>query len=88
MQGFTTGFPVVEVHMRESEATIAQLLKEAGYATCMSGKWHCNGKLILVGNHNRMMPVLIIGSAPKTMPVHPMKTQITVRNGQPVGEFK
>ena len=32
------------VHMRGSEVTIPQLLKKAGYATCMSGKWHCNGK--------------------------------------------
>jgi arylsulfatase A len=30
--------------MRASEVTIPQLLKKAGYATCMSGKWHCNGK--------------------------------------------
>ena len=32
------------VHMRASEVTIPQLLRKAGYATCMSGKWHCNGK--------------------------------------------
>lgn len=32
------------IYMRSSEITIAQLLKKAGYATCMSGKWHCNGK--------------------------------------------
>ncbi|MEI6892397.1 MAG: sulfatase-like hydrolase/transferase [Pontiella sp.] len=32
------------IHMRASEITIPQLLKQAGYATCMSGKWHCNGK--------------------------------------------
>ena len=32
------------VHMRESEVTIAQLLKKVGYATCLSGKWHCNSK--------------------------------------------
>lgn len=32
------------IHMRSSEVTIPQLLKKAGYATCMSGKWHCNGK--------------------------------------------
>jgi arylsulfatase A len=31
-----------KVHMRKSEVTVAQLLKKAGYATCMSGKWHCN----------------------------------------------
>ena len=32
------------VYMRASEVTIPQLLKKAGYATCLSGKWHCNGK--------------------------------------------
>jgi arylsulfatase A len=32
------------VHMRQSEVTVAQLLQRAGYATCMSGKWHCNAK--------------------------------------------
>ncbi|MEL6108887.1 MAG: sulfatase-like hydrolase/transferase [Planctomycetota bacterium] len=30
------------VHLRDSEVTIPGLLKSAGYATCMSGKWHCN----------------------------------------------
>lgn len=33
-----------QVHMRRSEITIAHLLKAAGYATCMSGKWHCNSR--------------------------------------------
>ena len=32
------------VYMRSSEVTIPQLLKKQGYATCLSGKWHCNGK--------------------------------------------
>jgi arylsulfatase A len=32
------------IHLRREEITIAQLLKKAGYATCHSGKWHCNGK--------------------------------------------
>ncbi|MCA9064078.1 MAG: sulfatase-like hydrolase/transferase, partial [Planctomycetaceae bacterium] len=31
-----------QVHMRREELTIPQLLKTAGYATCMAGKWHCN----------------------------------------------
>ncbi len=31
-------------HLRESEVTVAQLLKHGGYATCMSGKWHCNSR--------------------------------------------
>lgn len=33
-----------QVHMRASEVTIPALLKKAGYATCMSGKWHCNSR--------------------------------------------
>jgi len=31
-----------QVHMRREEVTIPQLLKRAGYATCLAGKWHCN----------------------------------------------
>ena len=33
-----------QVHLRKSEVTIAGLLKQAGYATCVSGKWHCNAQ--------------------------------------------
>ena len=33
-----------QVHMRRAEITIGQLLKKAGYATCLSGKWHCNSR--------------------------------------------
>ena len=32
------------VHMRASEITIAKLLQNAGYQTCMAGKWHCNSE--------------------------------------------
>ncbi|MDE0840539.1 MAG: sulfatase-like hydrolase/transferase, partial [Kiritimatiellae bacterium] len=32
------------VHLRTSEITIAELLKEKGYDTCHAGKWHLNGK--------------------------------------------
>lgn len=31
------------VHLRTSEITLPSLLKQAGYATCHSGKWHLNG---------------------------------------------
>ncbi len=33
-----------QYHLRESEITIATLLKQRGYATCHAGKWHLNGK--------------------------------------------
>ncbi len=34
-----------DVHLREAEVTIAELLKKAGYETCHVGKWHLNGGL-------------------------------------------
>ena len=40
-----------QVHMRASEITIAKLLKDAGYQTCMAGKWHCNSEF-----NNRKQP--------------------------------
>lgn len=32
------------MHLRAEEVTVATLLKNAGYATCHVGKWHCNGR--------------------------------------------
>ncbi|GAA0877349.1 sulfatase-like hydrolase/transferase [Algoriphagus jejuensis] len=32
------------VHLQADEETIPAMLKSAGYATCLSGKWHCNSK--------------------------------------------
>lgn len=31
-----------QMHLRQQETTVAELLKQAGYATCHVGKWHCN----------------------------------------------
>lgn len=33
-----------EVHLPESEVTLPELLRDSGYATCHSGKWHLNGR--------------------------------------------
>jgi len=32
-----------QYHLRESEITVAEVLKAKGYATCHAGKWHLNG---------------------------------------------
>lgn len=37
------------MHVRDSEVTIAQLLKSDGYETCHVGKWHLNGWFNLPG---------------------------------------
>lgn len=37
------------MHVSESEITVATLLRDAGYATCLSGKWHLNGNFNLPG---------------------------------------
>jgi arylsulfatase A len=37
------------MHLRAEEVTIATLLKNAGYSTCHSGKWHLNGMFNLPG---------------------------------------
>lgn len=31
-----------QVHLKADAVTIPKILKQAGYATCLSGKWHCN----------------------------------------------
>lgn len=32
------------VHLQAHEQTIPAMLKEVGYSTCLSGKWHCSSK--------------------------------------------
>ncbi|MCX7886653.1 MAG: sulfatase-like hydrolase/transferase, partial [Verrucomicrobiae bacterium] len=44
--GIRTAIPLGSpMHLRQSEITIATLLKAAGYTTCHVGKWHLNGGL-------------------------------------------
>jgi len=37
------------MHVSEEEITVATLLRDAGYSTCHSGKWHLNGMFNLPG---------------------------------------
>ncbi|HAE12524.1 MAG TPA: arylsulfatase [Opitutae bacterium] len=77
------------VHMRTSELTIPHLLKKAGYATCMSGKWHCNGKF---NSPQQPQPDAAgfdhwFGTQNNASPSHENPKNF-VRNGKAVGPLK
>lgn len=78
-----------QVHMRSSEITIARLLKNAGYDTCMSGKWHCNSRF----NHDGQPQPDDAGfdhwfaTQNNSAPSHE-NPENYVRNGEQVGPLK
>ncbi len=74
------------MHLMRKEITIATLLKSAGYATCFSGKWHCNGRFNSPdqpqpGDHGFEHWFATQNNA---APSHRHPTNF-VRNGKPVG---
>ena len=50
------------MHVRKREITVATLLRQAGYATCLSGKWHLNDVSTCRASHNPRTMVSTIGS--------------------------
>ncbi|GAB5406322.1 MAG: sulfatase-like hydrolase/transferase [Aureliella sp.] len=78
-----------QVHMRSSETTLPQVLKAAGYATCMSGKWHCNSRF----NHDSQPQPgdagfdHWFGTQNNAAPSHENPTNY-VRNGEKVGPLE
>lgn len=78
-----------QVHMRDSEITIPRLLKKAGYATAMAGKWHCNSKFNSPeqpqpgdAGFDHWMATQNNASPSHANPVN------FVRNGEPVGRME
>jgi arylsulfatase A len=74
------------MHVSEREITVATLLRNAGYDTCQTGKWHLNGQFNLPGqpqpsdhgfNH-------WFSTQNNALPSHKNPDNF-VRNGQPVG---
>jgi arylsulfatase A len=78
-----------QVHLRTSEITIAELLKERGYATCHVGKWHLNG---LFNSSDQPQPNdhgydHWFGTQNNAAPNHKDPNNF-VRNGQPAGKLE
>jgi arylsulfatase A len=77
------------VHLRSNEITIPALLKQAGYQTCLVGKWHCNAKF---NSPEQAQPSDLgfdwwFGTQNNALPDHENPVNF-VRNGQEVGPMQ
>jgi arylsulfatase A len=78
-----------QVHMQTREITIPMLLKQAGYATAMAGKWHCNS---MFNTAEQPQPDDAgfdhwLATQNNASPSHENPSNF-VRNGNAVGEIK
>jgi len=80
--------PNSPVHLRSDEVTIATLLKQAGYETCLTGKWHLNGSLTStrVTQPNDHGFDYWFSTAINAEPTH-YNPKNFVRNGAPTGQL-
>jgi arylsulfatase A len=86
---FTWIPPGRELHLRTSEITVAKLLRERGYATCHTGKWHLNG---FFNDPRQPQPNdhgydWWLATQNNAAPSHKDPTNF-VRNGKPVGKLE
>jgi arylsulfatase A len=77
------------VHLRREELTLPQVLRRAGYATAMAGKWHCNA---IFNDPQQPQPGDAgfdhwLATQNNAAPSHENPINY-VRNGQPVGRLE
>lgn len=77
------------VEMRREELTVAQVVRLAGYATAMSGKWHCNARF---NEAAQAQPGEVgfdhwFATQNNAAPSHANPVNF-VRNGEPVGRLE
>lgn len=77
------------MHVRRSEITVATLLRNAGYDTCHTGKWHLNGDFNLPSQPQPWDHGFRhwFSTQNNALPNHRNPNNF-VRNGKPVGELK
>lgn len=77
------------MHVRRQEVTIATLLRRAGYATCLVGKWHLNGGFDQAGQPQPGDHGFDDWFATQNIALPSHRNPINFyRNGQPVGPLE
>ncbi|HAA72436.1 MAG TPA: hypothetical protein DCE55_25080, partial [Planctomycetaceae bacterium] len=88
--GIHNWIPVLSpMHVRKREITVATLLRQAGYATCIAGKWHLNGRFNLPGQPQPSDHGFDhwFATQNNALPCHKNPDNF-VRNGKPLGKLE